>query len=137
MSNKELQSEDNTDASQNETDEIIVDPPEGSELAPDAEKPAEKDSEEDPTIAVINKKHFEKMQAERERDAVQLKLDDSNRQLEELQGKQNQPVPIPEMPDQYDDDFDAKLKQRDEAIRRNAEITAQVAVNTQNQQNAQ
>ena len=72
----------------------------------------------------INKKHFQAKEAERRADELQRKLD-------ELEAKHAEPAPVaidvPDVPDQFDDDYRSQLKLRDDAIRHNAEIAAQEA----------
>jgi len=73
----------------------------------------------------INKKHFEAKQAERERDNALAKVAEfEQKQREQFAAQIGN---IPDMPDAFDDDFEIKVKQRDEAI------VAQANYNAQNQ----
>ena len=73
----------------------------------------------------FNKQYGQLKQAERERDALQAKQDEADRA--ERERIANSVGNIPDMPDAFDDDYDVKVKQRDEAI------VAQANYNAQNQ----
>lgn len=71
----------------------------------------------------INKKHFEAKEAER-------RAEEAERQLQEFQRKEQermaaQYADIPPIPDAFDDDYDAKIKARDEALLAKARFDAQ------------
>ncbi len=132
----ELQTNDNPENDENELG-TIENLEEGSELAPEADKPADSDKTQETIDKAIGKQHKKFRDEERRANGLEVELADAKSKLGQYQADENQPVDIPKMPDQYDDDFNEQVEKRDEAIRRNAEITAQVAVNTQNQQNAQ
>lgn len=100
-----------------------------------AEQTEDSNVNQDKVQKVINKKHFEKMEAVRRAEAAEAKLKEiEDKKLEQLQA--NMGV-IPEMPDPYEDDYESKVKARDEAIRKNAEFQAQQQVVQQNQQQAE
>ena len=82
----------------------------------------------------INKQHFKFRQEQRQHQQTRQQLEDAQKRLSELQAKSNDVV-IPPLPDPYDDDFDAKVRERDEAIRRKAAIDAE-KVTAQTQQSA-
>lgn len=124
---------------QNDSVELEVNEPEvieNQEIETDLAPVSEAEHEEQPQVdeeaakqeaiqKAINKKHFEAKQAERERD-------EANRKLAEFEQKQRDQIAaqmgnIPEMPDAFDDDYEIKVKQRDEAL------IAQANFNTQNQ----
>lgn len=70
----------------------------------------------------INKMHWEKMEAKREAERLQ-------KELEELKSKSSQQTvelkDVPPVPDQWDDDFEAKMKARDAIIANNVKAQAQ------------
>lgn len=70
----------------------------------------------------INKQHWKAQEAGRRADSLQAELDAVN--AEKAKQSVGTPPVIPDMPDQYDDDFASKLTVRDEAIRQNAEFGA-------------
>ena len=84
--------------------------------------------------AVINRKHKEKMDAIRERDALQQQLNAIN-----AQNQPQEPV-VPEFPtDEYEDDYQEKIEEYVEASTRkklyDAQLASQEAVHIQNQNN--
>lgn len=82
------------------------------------------------TQAVINKKHFEAKQAQRERDALQAQLNEIERQKQEVEAAKY--ASIPEIPSEFDDDYAEKMSQRDQVIQAKANFDAQQ--NLRNQQ---
>lgn len=106
-----------------------------SELAPDSEAQHEQNEPEalpDKAQQVINKKHWEAKQAERERDELK-------RQLEEMQAKQQaqqnvEPI-VPEMPDPFDDDYEQRMQEwQQKTIERTKWETQQNLIQQQQQQ---
>lgn len=79
----------------------------------------------------INQKHFELMEEKRAREAAEAEIAALKSKIPE-----NHKVDIPPLPDPYDDDFDTKMAQRDEAIKKAAIYDAQEEVR-QNQLNEQ
>ena len=112
--------------------EVIEDQNNGADLAPASESEHEAKPEVDEEAAkqaaiqkTINKKHFETQQAKRDLEAANSRIAEfESRQREEMAAKVGT---IPNMPDAFDDDFDEKVKQRDEAL------IAQANFNQQNQ----
>jgi two-component sensor histidine kinase len=104
----------------------------GAELAPASESEHEAKPEVDEEAAkqaaiqkTINKKHFETQQAKRDLEAANSRIAEfESKQREEMAAKVGT---IPPMPDSFDDDFDEKVKERDEAL------IAQANFNSQNQ----
>jgi hypothetical protein len=99
----------------------------GAELAPDSEtqheQQAEADVNQEAINKAINKKHFEARQAERERDEALKKLADIERkQQEKMAAKISD---MPEAPDPFDDDYEAKLERYKTAIEQKAQYDAQ------------
>ena len=78
----------------------------------------------------INKKHFEAQQAKRDLEAANTRIQEfENRQREEMAAQVGN---IPPMPDAFDDDYEAKMAERDEALIKQAEFNhAQSAYNNQ------
>lgn len=106
----------------------------GSDLAPDSPEEGEKDTKDGPWAGftdeqkataqrnnqkAINKQHLKFRDEERKRIELEGRVAETERKISEQQGA-DQDIVIPEMPDSFDDDYDVKVKQRDEAIRRNA-----------------
>lgn len=106
----------------------------GSELATespgDSVTEGEKDKKDDPWAGfsdeqketaqrnnqkAINKQHYKFRDEERKRIELEGRVAETERKISEQQGV-GQDVVIPEMPDSFDDDYDVKVKQRDEAI---------------------
>lgn len=95
--------------------------PEGSE----GEGTAAEDKDPKGYTKAINRKHYELEEQRRENARLQQQL----AKLE--QGAQEQRPAIPDLPDPYDDDFEQKIKERDEAI---AKAAAWDAEQTRKQQ---
>jgi len=94
----------------------------GAELAPATEGKQEKTN--DGAQKAINKQHAKYREEERLKLAEQeenKKLKDKIAKLESDKGD----VHIPDMPESYDDDYEVKVKERDEAIRQSALNEAQ------------
>ena len=83
----------------------------------------------------INRQHKKFRDEERRANELQTKLD---AQAKELDGFKNQaPATVPEMPDPFDDDYDSKLKARDEALVEQAKYDASQNLVKQQQEQAQ
>ncbi len=88
------------------------------------------------TQDVINKKHFQTKQAERERDEARAQVAKFEQEKRELEA--TQAANIPAIPDEYADDFKERLAERDAAIVRKAQFDAnQTAVAKQQEYQAQ
>lgn len=85
----------------------------------------ESDSSNDPAgfTKRINQKHFELMEEKRAREAVEAEIIALKARMPE-----NHKVEIPPLPDPYDDDYDVRIAQRDEAIKKVAIYEAQESV---------
>ncbi len=130
---------------ENQADETITDDnfineaeqpeeqPEASELATDTEAEPEQNTEEsthvnqDKINAAINRKHREAMEWKEKYEALQQQQPQALTAAPE----------IPPMPDAFDDDYDAKVKERDEAIQKRAAHDAQQQALQQMQQQQQ
>lgn len=122
-----------------ETQEIENLQEEGSELAPDSETQHEQQAEVDEEAAkqaaiqkVINEKTFKAKQAEREAQELKAKLEAI--EAKEREEFARQVENIPPMPDPFDDDFEEKIKARDDAILKKASYDAQNQYYAQQQQ---
>ena len=138
MSEQQLQNEEAIiEEDSAEVENHIID--DGAELATDSEQEHEKQPEVDEEAKkqeaiqkVINEKTFKAKQAEREAQEYKAKLDAY--EAEERKRAEQQATVIPEMPDPFDDDFDEKVKARDEAILRKAAFDSQNNYYLQQQQ---
>ncbi|MBL4622912.1 MAG: hypothetical protein JKY89_10980 [Immundisolibacteraceae bacterium] len=83
----------------------------------------------------FNKQYGQLKQAERDNDAQASRIAQFEQQERERQAAAI--GTIPDMPDSFDDDFDAKMKARDEAIVANANFNAQNNAYLQQQQQSQ
>ncbi len=83
----------------------------------------------------FNKQYGQLKQAERERDANQSRLGELEKAERERQAAAVGDIPA--MPDAFDDDFDAKIKQRDEAIIAQANFNNSNQIYLQQQQQLQ
>jgi len=101
--------------------ESATDSEQEHEQTPDTSDKAPEVSDNDPERFTerMNKKHWELMEAKR-------RADDLERRLQEIeQSKPQQQRPdIPPPPDPFDDDYEAKFRQRDDALRKAAEFDA-------------
>ena len=83
----------------------------------------------------FNKQYGEKKQLERELEAERAKNAEFERKQREAM--QNSVAEIPPLPDPFDDNYEAKIKARDEAVRANERFTAMQQAQQQQQQLAQ
>ena len=117
------------------TEGAEVDESQSADLATDSESGHEEKTEsqinQDKVQEVINKKHWEAKENERKYQAAQ-------KELEQLKAQQQQAAPdIPSIPDPFEDDYDQKIKQRDEAMRRRIAWETEQNYITQSQQKQQ
>lgn len=109
----------------------------GAELAPASEDQHESNEQVDNVNQeaiqkVINKKHFEAKEAERKAEEYKQKLDEYEAKQREQQAQTV--ANIPPMPDAFDDDYEEKVKARDEAILAKAKWDAEQNFYNQQQQ---
>lgn len=117
-----------------EVQEVEQSQDETSDLAPDtADKPEEKITFSEEQQAIFNeeigKKTYKLRQTEREKEELA-------QQLEELKSKlpkESRPQ-VPPMPQPFDDDFEAKVRQRDEAILAQARFDAAEKIRAEQEQ---
>jgi hypothetical protein len=81
----------------------------------------------------INKQHKKYRDEERKRIQIENQLKESQKKLQEFES-QNAVIDIPEMPDPYDDDFEQKVRERDNLIQQKAAFEAQQSYALQQQQ---
>lgn len=121
-----------TDGSNQAPDEMSMDfgdTPEQEETqtpSDEKEEPAEPEPKYINQEAVdkkINKVVYEKHEERRKREEIEQKFAKLQAELEKQRAAQ-QEVQIPDMPDLYDDDFEAKLKIREEALSKAAAVRA-------------
>ena len=125
--------EQDNDVEVNESAEVSESEP--SDLATDSESEHEQKTEsqiaQDKVQEVINKKHWEAKENERKYHAAQ-------KELEQYKAQQQQAAPeIPPIPDPFEDDYEAKLRQRDEVMRRRIAWETEQNYITQTQQRQQ
>lgn len=77
----------------------------------------------------INKQHFKMREQQRRADAAEKRL----KELEDRQKPSVTVSDVPPMPDQFDDDFERRYKQREEILQRNAAAQA-LEINRKEQQ---
>lgn len=96
----------------------------GAELAPASEEKHEEKQgvDQDAVNKAINKKHYQMKEAQREAEAARKEAEELKAKLQTLEVGQEPSVPP--IPDPYDDDYEAKVKARDDAILRKAEFDA-------------
>jgi hypothetical protein len=125
--------EQDNDVEVNESAEASESEP--ADLATDSDAEHEQKTEsqiaQDKVQEVINKKHWEAKENERKYLAAQ-------KELEQYKAQQQQAAPeIPPMPDPFEDDYEQKLRQRDEAMRTRITWEAQQDYVTQQQKHTQ
>ena len=110
----------------------------GAELAPatgeNQDKNEDGESAQDKANKAINKQHARMREQERRAIAAENKAKEFEDKLAAIEAEKGEVI-IPPIPDPYDDDFEEKVKARDEAITRKATQDAQQA-NVIEQQNA-
>jgi multidrug efflux pump subunit AcrA (membrane-fusion protein) len=110
----------------------------GADLAPVSESQHEENDSgfnQEAVNKVINKKHAEKMEALRQVEEERQRVEQLQAQLAKYQ--QTQEPQIPEMPDPFDDDFNVKLEQREQAIMRKAQYDIEQRQKQESQQQQQ
>ena len=93
------------------------------------------DNKQDGVQAAINRKHFQFKEEERRR----LQAEQENAELRKRLEQSQKPgsVDIPPMPDPYDDDYEEKVRAREDAIMRKAQADADARVNQRLQEQEQ
>lgn len=123
--------------SEDQAEQVSVDPTiqaDTSETAPIAEQAKVEFNDDQQKVFndMAAKKAFETREAKRESDELR-------RQLEETKAKipqQSRPN-VPDVPDPYDDNYESRLRERDDAIRASAEYDANVRVRQESAQREQ
>lgn len=122
--NEDLQDDFVEDAEFEEVEESAESETPTSDLATDSDEQHEENAQkinQDAVNEAINKQHRKYQEEKRQR----LELEKRLAEFEKQSGQQPQLEEVPPIPDYYDDDYDAKLKRRDEIIQRNAQAVAQ------------
>lgn len=120
------------EVNESEDAEVEADEPESSELAPDSEPQHEENSDEpkfnqEAVNKVINRKHYEAQEAKR-------KAEELERKLAQYEQQQQQAAPsVPAKPDPFDDDYDSKMVEYEQAIRQRAQWEYQQQAQQQQQ----
>jgi hypothetical protein len=132
----------NDDVAIEDNGEVVANPEEGTVLATDSEGQHESIDQVDEaakqakaTQDIINKKTFEAKQAQRD-------LQSANDRLKAIEDKERESqaaavANIPPIPDQYDDDFEQKMADRDAAVLAQATFNSTQAANQREQQSQQ
>lgn len=111
--------------------------PENQILTPkDGEQQEAKPINQEAVEKRINKITFEKNEERRKRELIEQQLNEIQAKLDTRQAA-SENIEIPELPDVYDDDFDTKLKAREEALARAAAAKERNAILKEQQQKAQ
>lgn len=118
---------------ENESAEVEDNQP--SDLATDSEPGHEENTEEpkfnqEAVNKVINRKHYEAQEAKRQ-------LEEAQRELEKYRQTQQQEPALPEKPDPFDDNYDAKMQQYEQAIAQRARYSYEREYTQRQQQEAQ
>jgi hypothetical protein len=91
----------------------------GAELATVEQEAAAEEAPEDKAQKVINAKHRQFKQEERKR--LKLEAEIAELRQSNVKSEAAEVLPIPDLPDSWDEDFQQKLAEREKAIRANAE----------------
>lgn len=83
----------------------------------------------------INEITFEKYEEKRKAERLQEELDQLKAKLEKDK-QQTGDITIPDMPDVYDDDYEVKMRAREEALLKSAELKARKAFQKEQEQKA-
>lgn len=135
----ELQNDDYIEQTELESNEEVaeVEDDQPSELAPDSEPQHEENSVEpeqnfnqEAVNKVINRKHYEAQEAKR-------KAKELERKLAQYEAQTSQAPLIPQKPDPFDDDYDAKMVQYEQAVIAKARHDANQEVLQRQQQEQQ
>lgn len=136
LQNEALEPVDNQTATQE-----IENPEAGSELAADSETQHEQKAETEQVIdnenvqKVINKKHFEAKEAERKAEEYKAKLAEYEAKQREEEARRYSN--LPEAPDPFDDDYEQKLVNYNQALTEKAKFDARQEIYQQQQLQAQ
>lgn len=130
----ELQSADGVNDDINQTD-LSADLGQGAELAPASEENhEEKTDNQDAINKAIDRQHKKYRDEERLRLAAEEENEKLRQQLEQYKPQQ---VELPQRPDPFDDDFEAKQKAYEDAIAQNARLAAEQEIISRQQQEQQ
>ena len=115
----------------NEPAELAPDSPaEGEENTPDS---VEQENTPEWFQKKINKQTFAQRQAERERDELKTRLEELEQKAQPVLSN----VDIPPIPDSWDDNYEAKIRERDTAIQQKARFEASESQRLASQAEAQ
>lgn len=126
---QEVQTEEAEQPEVNETVELApTSPVEGEENTKDSEE-----NTPDWFQKKIDKQTFKQRQAERERDELKTRLEE----LEKKSAPVLEDVSVPSIPDSWDENYEAKIRERDNAIQQKARYEASEAQRLERQAEAQ
>ena len=141
MSEETKQSTDTENQAKDEFDNIDFGDEDVPSETPTDQSPTEKQAPDDKEEFInqeavnkrINEITFQKYEEKRKREELEAQLDQLKKKLE-AQNKQSEDIEIPALPDVYDDDYAEKLKQREAALQKAAEIKARKAMMQEQEQ---
>lgn len=111
----------------------------GSDLAPDTganqEQKPEGAVDQESINKAINKKHFQYKEEERKRLAAEKEAEELKSRLQKLE--MGSEPNVPPIPDPYDEDYETKVKARDEALMRKVEFDARQRIASEQQERTQ
>lgn len=107
----------------------------GSELATDSGENHEEINQEKINQA-INKQHAKYREEERKRKEAETRAQELEEKLKSIEADKPAPV-VPPIPDPYDDEFEAKVKARDDALLAKAKYDAEQALKAEAEQRKQ
>lgn len=109
----------------------------GADLATDSpetggEENTENGAEQEAIQKAINRQHFKFREEQRRADELAVENEKLKKQLQSQSPSDPNGIEIPPIPDMWDDNYEAKVQAREDAIRRKAVAEAQATQSTQN-----
>ena len=125
LDQEEIEETEGEESEQSEADLATDSPDEGEENTESGQEAVQK---------AINRQHRKFREEERKRQEIEKELERAREQLQKFQPTD---VVIPPVPDPFDDDYDQKIRARDEAIQRKAEQDARKSSDAEREAQAQ
>lgn len=113
--------------------EIETKPEEKETKPPESGETPKEEINQESVNKKINTLTFKRREAEEQRDEVKSKLAEAQEEIKRLKGESDKVV-IPPLPDPYDENYAQLMKEREEAIAKQATIDAQASIEQQRQQ---